>query len=147
MGLLDIASLSTRLVFQLERDEPAIALSKASVMECGIFLRATFQRRHLDRRMVTLVLACDFGVVALLDVDRRCNGPLSSSTPRVRMLYHATVVVPLSSLISWVRENRVERRSLTRASLRIATLLRVTACIHFKASRVLVYAYIAFAVV
>ena len=48
-----------------------------------------------------LVLACEVGVVALLDVDRRCDGPLSSSTPRVRMLYHATVVVPLSSLVSW----------------------------------------------
>lgn len=51
--------------------------------------------------MVMLVLACGVGVVALLDIHRRCDGPLSSSTPRVRMLYHATVVVPLSSLVSW----------------------------------------------
>ena len=43
--MLEIASLSTRLVFQLERGKPAMAFSKAVVMERGIFLRAMFQRR------------------------------------------------------------------------------------------------------
>lgn len=45
MEMFEIAWLSTRLVFQLERGKPAIALSKALVMEGGIFLRAVFQRR------------------------------------------------------------------------------------------------------
>ena len=43
--MFEMASRSTRLVFQMERGRPAIALSKASVMARGVFLRAEFQRR------------------------------------------------------------------------------------------------------
>ena len=48
-----------------------------------------------------LMLAYHLWVVTLLDIDGRCDGVLPSSTLRVRMVYHATVIVLLGSLISW----------------------------------------------
>lgn len=51
--------------------------------------------------MVMLMLAYYLWVVTLLDVYSRCDGVLSSSTLCVRILYHATVVVSLDSLVRW----------------------------------------------
>ena len=56
-----------------------------------------------------LMLTYHLWVVTLLDVDSRCDGILSSSALRVRMMYHATVVVHLGGLVNcdcgdWARE-------------------------------------------